>query len=195
MLRLSILVIFSTVAVFGQTEKPNSTSLPSPQHHSLGPGDTHKPQGNLGGLWYLDYRDGFLGTKFGSTIDTFQGMSLVDDFGELKIYKKDNQLEQLGHASIKSVVYEFYSGKLMCMGLTVNGPRNADALLILLVTAYGKGYRPKPSDDLIWPGHFATGRYSSLPNGDWYLRVSNNALEQEYNAYEQKAMLEEARKL
>ena len=190
--------IFVVVAapLWGQPPHLGSQSKPEVTRHSAGPGDPHKPENRPGRIPYLDYQNGFIGMKFGSPFEKFEGLSLLEDFGELKLYERENDIKQLGLATVESLTYEFFDGKLMSIDLRVLGPRSSESLLRLLESAYGRGIRPKPmSDECFWGGHVATAHYFPLANTQVYLRVSNNELDALSQQYAKKVTQETARKL
>jgi hypothetical protein len=182
MVRLCSLLLLGMTAVFAQAEKPKEAAVPpNAKLHAAGPGDTHKPSDKPGRVEYLDFRNGLLEAKFGSPVTAFQGMNVVEDLGDLKFYKKDNEIRRLGLVAIDSVIYEFYDGKLMGVSLTVTGQRSSDALLRMVETLYGPGRQTKPTVlEMFWGGHVATAQYTPLPNGDSRLRVVNNKIEQDF---------------
>jgi hypothetical protein len=191
------LSFLGVIAAFGQTAiKPASTTTTTRHPHTAGANDPHKPENKVGRIPYLDYKNGFLDIKFGTPVESLQGMNLVDDLGELKIYKKANEIQHLGQATVQSISYEFFGGKLMSIDLSVTGKRNSDALLQLLQAAYGHGIRPKPEvENTFWTGHIATAHYVLLSENDGYLRISNVELDKLYGDYEKKVTLEDAARL
>ena len=95
-----------------------------------------------------------------------------------------------------TVGYQFYDGKLLAVVVTVSGPRDNTVLVNLLDTAYGRGVRPrKDANEAFWTGHKASAHYLPLENGDGYLRVSDLALDNDYQKYEKMAIGEEAAKM
>jgi hypothetical protein len=195
---VGVLFLLGLISTFGQVATNKTAPSPSKktEYHVPGAGDTHKPEDKIGRIPYLDFRNGFLDAKFGSSVGDFREMALVEYLGALKIYKKANEIKELGQATVQSCFYEFYDGKLMSVDLTVTGQRSSDALLRLIETAYGKGIRPKPLvAESYWTGHVASAHYVLLPNSDAFLRVSNIELDSAYGDYEKKAIDQDAQKL
>jgi hypothetical protein len=68
-------------------------------------------------------------------------MSLVEDGGNTKFYKRKGDKMKIGEANLKEVVYGFYKGRFYHVNIQFYEIVNATAIKETLFQQYGEGYR------------------------------------------------------
>jgi hypothetical protein len=173
----------TTVAEGGAHPTPSSTKGDLPDSE---PGHTH----------FLDFKNGFQGHKFGSSLDQFEGMKLITDLGREKIYAKKDEHIKLGEAEIDHVHYHFLDGKFRGVQIFTMGASNTDFLLQVLQTAFGEGAHLKgPFASIVWTGTVANCRFDENSTNDAQVWLGNNALDGEFAKYMREVALETAKQL
>src|SRR5271165_6286977 len=106
----------------------------------------------------LDTTTGFRGQKFGTPFSEFQGLTLENDEGDLKLYSKKDENLQLGPVKLERVIYHFFKDKFFAVSLHTQERDNTLRLLRVAQAAFGPGnWRPNAKDDLdqTWLGKTA----------------------------------------
>lgn len=127
-------------------------------------GDVAQPP--PGSLANLDARYGFRDLRFEQSIETCQGMVVVEDDGDLKFCtRKDDSLE-LGGAKLRRIEYSFYKGKLASVNITAAGDADAATLLKSWEADYGPGRKsPRNITKYYWFGQKVLADYMTSPTG------------------------------
>lgn len=137
-----------------------------------------------GGLTDLDAKNGFRDAQFGAKFETFQGMELLEESGDLKFYRRSADELKIGAAVLESISYGFYKGELMSVVLKTDGLVNSQALLEALQSAYGPGFQKnKHIPDFWWLGKVVTMSYDqNMASRDASARISSVAVSDKFQA-------------
>lgn len=85
----------------------------------------------------LDSAKGFRGLKFGAPKSDFQGLTLEEDHGDIKLdARKDDNLA-LGPAKLEAIIYYFFQDKFYAVSLHTADRENTLLLLRIAQTAFG----------------------------------------------------------
>lgn len=80
-------------------------------------------------------------------------MSLVEDGGNSKFYKKKGDKMKIGNADLDTLAYGFYKGRFYYVIIRFNEIINASAIKETLFQQYGEGYRGnKFVENYLWTG-------------------------------------------
>jgi hypothetical protein len=107
------------------------------------------------GIDALDAEDGFRDARFGTRVESFEGLEIISDRGArgTKVYVRPTDALEFGAARLDGVTYGFYAQELYFVALFTSGSRNTRAVLAQLEQAYGPG---TPVDgnakEYIWQG-------------------------------------------
>jgi hypothetical protein len=145
---------------------------------------------------FLDFKNGFQGHKFGSTLDQFEGFKLLTDLGREKIYAKEDEHLRLGAAEIDHVHYHFLDGKFRAAELFTKGTDNTSFLLQILQTAFGPGVHPKDELEIfMWRGVVANAHFAEDSSKNGQLWLGNNDLDDQFMKYQRQLAVEAAKQL
>jgi hypothetical protein len=135
------------------------------------PGHTH----------YLDYKNGFRGVRFGTSIDTFKDLVLNMDTGTVKKYtKKDDDLS-IGGFKVTEILYQFFDGKFQGVSISASNGE-AENLLNVFQAAFGPGAHPKGiSSQYFWVGKTANANIITDQQGRARAWIGNNELQKEFD--------------
>ncbi len=155
----------------------------------------------MGHVHYLDHRNGFRGTKFGSPSSSFQGLTLTREQGAMKIYQKSGDTLTIGDCTLEKILYHFVDDKFMGVSLFPKDPEDGTALLEIFEIAFGSGATAKPhadsgehkqhADEFFWRGKVANARITFQPSHTAEAWIGNNDIQEQYGKV-QKKIAEEA---
>jgi hypothetical protein len=158
-------------------------------------------ENEMGHVHYLDYKNGFRGTKFGSPSSAIQGLSLTREQGALKIYQKSGDTLTIGDCQLDKILYHFVDDKFMGVSLFPKDTDDGKALLEIFEIAFGDGATGKPhadsgthkqhADESFWKGKVANARLSYTENHQAEAWIGNNDLQEAFGKV-QKKMAEDA---
>jgi hypothetical protein len=147
----------------------------------------------------LDSLNGFRGQKFGTPFSDFQGLTLEQDKGDIKLYSKKDENLTLGLVKLQAIVYHFFQDKFYAVSLHTADRENTLSLLRVATTAFGPGdRRPNAPDDLdqSWQGKNAEAFFNVNPRTDeGSLVIRDGELGGEVETYREKATKEAADQL
>jgi hypothetical protein len=158
-------------------------------------------ENEMGHVHYLDYKNGFRGTKFGSPSSAISGLTLTHEHGAMKIYQKSGDNLVLGECHLDKILYHFVDDKFLGVSLFPKDPDDAKELLQIFEIAFGSGATAKAhadsgehkqhADDFYWRGKVANARLSYTEAHQAEAWIGNNDLQDAYGKV-QKKMAEEA---
>ncbi len=140
---------------------------------------------------------GFRGMKFGAAFEEFSGLELASDRGKLKLYTKKDDDAKLGPAVLSEIVYYFFDGKLLGVGLHTADGQDSSTLLRILQAAYGPGIEPESEEGtFLWTGKNVSARFTvNETTGEGESLISSNALAEACHQYETDLVNEAAESL
>lgn len=83
---------------------------------------------------------GFRGLKWGSSINTATKMVLEKDGGDTKIYVREGDALKIGGATLTSIYYEYYKGRLAAVLVCAEGRENWEPLKDAVFANWGEGF-------------------------------------------------------
>ena len=199
-----ILIAGSTAALAvtlaSAQDKPAAKAAPTAHPAVKEPGPTE-----MGHVHYLDHKNGFRGTKFGSPSSAISGLSLVRESGSMKIYQKSGEMLTLGACNLDHIYYHFVDDKLMGVSLFPKDPDDGQALREIFEIAFGAGATAKPhadsgehkqhADEFFWRGKVANARISYTEAHQAEAWIGNNDLQDAYGKVQKKVAEEAAASL
>jgi len=123
----------------------NALSLPavrspdSPNPAMASDAPAAPPDVPMGSIAYLDARNGFRDMRFGDA--PTPGMTLIEDGGDTKIYRRASDDLSIGSGRLSFLVYSFYKNRFCEAMLKTRGILDSQALLETFRAAYGPGYQ------------------------------------------------------
>jgi hypothetical protein len=188
----------ATTLAFAQDKPPAPAKKAATGAH---PAAKEPAENEMGHVHYLDFKNGFRGTKFGSPSSAIPGLSLNRDQGAMKIYQKSGETLSIGDCQLDKILYHFVDDKLMGVSLFPKDTDDGKALLQVFEIAFGSGATAKPhadsgehkqhADDFYWKGKIANARLSYTEAHQAEAWIGNNDLQEAYGKV-QKKMAEEA---
>ena len=136
-----------------QTLKKTIEQLRSPQTSSHKT-KQHKTKAlNSKNIW-----GGVRGLKWGTNIANTSGMVLIEEIGDNKAYRRQDESLEIGSAELTSIVYHFYKNRFFSVMVESKGFLNGRALKSAVFARYGKGYQPNEFiEQWAWGGRFGVG--------------------------------------
>ena len=96
-----------------------------------------------------DLQKGILQYKWGDSASRYNGLSKLDDKGEVSYYSKPGEMYTIGEVSVDKVIYGFYRDQLFGVYLNIDSIKVYDKLLLHRKSQYGlPGYKTT-ADNLI----------------------------------------------
>ena len=94
-----------------------------------------------GDLKALDAENGFRDARFGTSLDTLDGLQLLTESGAAgtQLYIRPDESLEIGAARLDGVTYGFYRERLYFVAIFTSGQRNTEAVLARFQEAYGPG--------------------------------------------------------
>lgn len=135
--------------------------------------------------WAFDKEpDGFRGIKWGTSINDYKGMVLIETDGDTKFYKKKGDKLSIGEAELNKITYIFYKGKFYSVFIKYEGIGNFDKLKETFTSQYGAPNQPNQyMDDYYWYGDKVDISFSFTQVTDkGYVLTSYTPIEQEREA-------------
>lgn len=143
-----------------------------------------------GSTAFLDSLNGFRGVTFGTDFGKFTGLTVDDEQGKVKLYKKKDDDLDIGPADLSEIVYEFYDGKFFGVILYTKDKADSAELLAIATKAFGEG-QPIDPDNTVWEGKTAFAHFSENPmTGEGTFIMANSELSQKASDVEQKSIEE-----
>jgi hypothetical protein len=125
-----------------------------------------KPEADTTGFSIeLDKRHGFLGVKLDTPLASFKDLQLVRNKDGEVVYRRKIEQKNVGEATLKTVEYYFYKGKLGAIQVHAeNTSQNEAAWMELLKTAYQVEPSAVISDSEYHPGgtYFWHGKHTDI---------------------------------
>jgi hypothetical protein len=159
----------------------------------------------MGHVHYLDFKNGFRGTKFGSPASSISGLTLVTDRGAMKIYQKSGDNLNIGACQLDKILYHFVDDKFMGVSLFPKDVDDGVALRDIFEIAFGNGATAKPhadsgehhqhADEFFWRGKIANARISYTEAHQAEAWIGNNDLQDAYGKVQKKNAEEAAASL
>jgi hypothetical protein len=159
-------------------------------------------ENEMGHVHYLDYKNGFRGTKFGSPSSAIQGLSLTTQRGALKIYQKSGDTLNIGDCQLDKILYHFVDDKFMGVSIFPKDTDDGKTLLEIFEIAFGTGATAKPhadsgehkqhADEFFWKGKIANARLSYAENHQAEAWIGNNDLQEAFGKVQKKSAEEAA---
>jgi hypothetical protein len=161
--------------------------------------EPNKPSATAQQTGKLDSLTGFRDQKFGTPFSEFQGLTLEQDKGAIKLYSKKDDNLTLGLVKLQAIVYHFFQDKFYAVSLHTGDRENTLGLLRVAVAAFGTGdRRQNAADDLdqSWQGKSAEAFFNVNPRTDQgSLFIRDGQLGGEVEAYRDQATKEAADQL
>lgn len=108
----------------------------------------------------LDEKNGFREMKFGTPIDSFKGLKIIEESGDYIFYEKENDAKNIGDFQLETIYYGFYKGWFYVVVLETPGYSDSRGILGTLEELYGKGYQSNPYiEKYYWFGKKVTASY------------------------------------
>jgi len=89
----------------------------------------------------LDDKNGFRTYHFGDDISKYSSFVKREQDGDTKYYTQPNENLKIGDATLKSISYGFYKGKLYNIFIQTSGVLDSRKVLDALTAQYGAGYQ------------------------------------------------------
>lgn len=148
-MKMRIIVLSSLLLAPLSQAQTNTTSAPATNSGTLS-------------VWlaHLDEQYGFRDMKLDQPVDSFKGLTLIEDDPVIKFYdRKGESLEYKG-TKLKSVEYGFYKGKLATIVVTTEADPNGVSLLKTLEEEFGPATKaPHNPKKVYWFGTKVTADY------------------------------------
>lgn len=140
----------------------------------------------------LDDKNGFRDDLFGTPVESFQNLALIQESkdGYNKVYTKTDEDFSVGNIEIFEVWYFFYKGRLETIGFKTKGYTNSDGILDILKANYGNGSQAnRHIEEYFWHGKTIRLHYdeNSLSN-DAQVFMSTNVYEAEKEKDQQESI-------
>jgi hypothetical protein len=198
----SVATLAATLSIAPKLHAQNKPAAPAKKAATGAHPVAKEPAENeMGHVHYLDFKNGFRGTKFGSPSSAIPGLSLTREQGAMKIYQKSGETLNIGDCQLDKVLYHFVDDKFMGVSLFPKDTDDGKALLQIFEIAFGSGATAKPhadsgehkqhADDFYWKGKIANARLSYTEAHQAEAWIGNNDLQEAYGKV-QKKMAEEA---
>jgi hypothetical protein len=133
---------------------------------------------------FLDYKDGFRGMKFGTSVSDFKGLTPYRDRGTVKAYKKADDDLNIGNVTAQEIIYIFVHDKFYAVSIHAD-QANGRNLLKIFQAAFGPGAHPDgPQSQWFWTGKVASAHFYEDANADHDVRgwIGNNEIQKEYES-------------
>jgi len=138
----SVALLASVVGVLGAQAAGQSNAPPmgaptlstQPVVHDL-------PADVPGHTEFLDYKNGFRGVAFGTSVKDFKNLEVYRDRGAVKVYRKTDEDLNIGTSSVTNITYIFVHDKFYAVTMHADG-RNGANLLKVFQAAFGAGAPP-----------------------------------------------------
>jgi hypothetical protein len=141
----------------------------------------------------LEALDGFREVKFGAALADIPGLNIEQDHGDVKLYRKDDDLA-FGPAKLDAIVYHFFRGKLYAVSLHTATRDDSLFLLRTAQKAFGADSSADETLDEAWEGKTASVFFTMNPKTDeGQLLLMNNETAAQVEKY-QDALITEAAK-
>lgn len=123
--------------------------------------------GGAGSLAALEADNGLRDAQLGAPLDGFSGLELVlrDDEARTETYVRAGDELRLGGATLDTITYAFYLGRLYSIGVTAEGEDEVRALREALEENYGPGELYQESSDRRWTTGRLDLRFQIDPDG------------------------------
>jgi hypothetical protein len=91
--------------------------------------------------WAAEAPNGFGGITWGTPLSRLTGMTVADDSGQVKYYRRANDPLSLGDAALKRLSYGFYQGKFYSVLIEFEGRANFEKIKTHLLKTHGEAAR------------------------------------------------------
>ena len=88
----------------------------------------------------LDRANGLPGAKLGATLDSFRGLTLVEDTGRWLTYKPPGEKFSYAGFEVTRIRYNFFKGRLYSINVDIDGKRSTRGILKSLETDFGTAH-------------------------------------------------------
>jgi len=179
-----------------QTTTAQNTTMGSPTL-STQPVVHDLPADVPGHTEFLDYKDGFRGVKFGTSVKDFKNLELYHDRGAVKVYRKTDEDLSIGTATATNIIYVFVHDKFYAVSIHADG-RNGSSLLKIFQAAFGAGAHPEGgASQYFWTGKVASAHFyeDEGPNHECRGWIGNNELQKEYESIMEELFTAAAKQL
>ena len=96
-----------------------------------------------------DLQKGILQYQWGDSTARYNGLSKLDDKGEVSYYSKPGEIYTIGEVSVDKVIYGFYRDQLFGVYLNIDSIEYYDELLLHMKSQYGLPAYKTTADNLI----------------------------------------------
>jgi hypothetical protein len=178
-------------AAAGTTDMAKPTSSTEPVVHEL-------PPNVPGHTEFLDYKNGFRGTAFGTPVGQFKNLEVLHDRGAVKAYRKTDDDMNIGNVALTQIVYIFVHDKFYAVSLHADGGFNGTNLLKVFQAAFGAGAHPEgASSKYFWAGKVAGAHfYEDVdPNHEVRGWIGSLEIQKEYDKLMQETFASAAQQL
>ncbi|BAN36120.1 hypothetical protein SCD_n02312 [Sulfuricella denitrificans skB26] len=91
--------------------------------------------------WAVEAPNGFHGMTWGTPLSKLTGLTVADDSGQVKYYRRTGDPLNLGKAELKRISYGFYMGKFYSVLIEFEGKANFEKARAHLLATYGETAR------------------------------------------------------
>ncbi|HLM79165.1 MAG TPA: hypothetical protein VK302_00900 [Terriglobales bacterium] len=185
-----VLHAFSTVAMIAfvigvlgaQAAAQNAGATDPKKPMSNGPVVHDLPANVPGHTEFLDYKNGFRGVAFGTSVREFKNLELYRDRGVVKVYRKTDEDLTIGTATVTNIHYLFVHDKFYAVTIHADA-RNGSQLLKVFEAAFGPAAHPEGTpSQYFWTGNVASAHFFEETDANHEVRgwIGNNELQKDY---------------
>jgi hypothetical protein len=195
---LSVALLASVVGVLGAQAAGQSSAPPmgaptlstQPVVHDL-------PADVPGHTEFLDYKNGFRGVAFGTSVKEFKNLEVYRDRGAVKVYRKTDEDLNIGTSTVTNITYIFVHDKFYAVSIHADG-RNGANLLKVFQAAFGSGAHPEGGPtQYFWTGKVASAHFFEDEGPAHEVRgwIGNNDIQKDYDQVMQQIFTAAAQQL
>jgi hypothetical protein len=195
---LSVALLASVVGILGSQAASQSNAPPmgaptlstQPVVHDL-------PADVPGHTEFLDYKNGFRGVAFGTSVKDFKNLEVYRDRGAVKVYRKTDEDLNIGTSSVTNITYIFVHDKFYAVSIHADG-RNGANLLKVFQAAFGSGAHPEGGPtQYFWTGKVASAHFFDDEGPTHEVRgwIGNNEIQKDYDQVMQQIFTTAAQQL
>ena len=146
---------------------------------------------------FLDYKNGFRGVAFGTSVKEFKNLEVYRDRGAVKVYRKTDEDLNIGTSAVTNITYIFVHDKFYAVSIHADG-RNGANLLKVFQAAFGAGAHPEGGPtQYFWTGKVASAHFFEDEGPTHEVRgwIGNNDIQKDYDQVMQQLFTAAAQQL
>jgi len=132
---------------------------------------------------FLDYKNGFRGMAFGTSVGQFKNLEIYRDRKAVKAYRKTDDDLLIGPASVQNIIYIFVHDKFYAVSIHADA-QNGKNLLKVFQAAFGLGAHPEgTASQYFWTGKVASAHFFEDMGANHEVRgwIGNNEIQKDYD--------------